>query len=262
MTYPLTSGTTSSFGVPLLDLPALTGFAATVTSNTIGVTNVSWTPNQFVNGGAVYFVAIRNGAQAGRTLLVIGNTSNTLTLDVEDTPLEYSGFAVAVGADSIELFQGDSLGSLFGSSANGSGFLSSGLKGGTTSTNADNVRLFDGSAFVTYFFNTTVGTWVRSGGGTTNQNGLILYPDDGMLIVTSCTKRKPDIPGPSAIDSSADQVPWRNNQRRCDSVPVRYDARWFEFWSPRNVACGIECLRCGYGECLDGLEMAGLFQEP
>ena len=183
MTYPLTSGTTSSFGVPLLDLPALTGFAATVTSNTIGVTNVSWTPNQFVNGGVVYFVAIRNGAQAGRTLLVIGNTSNTLTLDVEDTPLDTAGFAVAVGADSIELFQGDSLGSLFGSSANGSGFLSSGLKGGTTSTNADNVRLFNGSAFVTYFFNTTVGTWVRSGGGTTNQNGLILYPDDGMLIV-------------------------------------------------------------------------------
>jgi hypothetical protein len=186
MTYPLTFGTTSSFGVPLLDLPTLTGFASSVTSNTIGAANVNWTPNQFVNGGAVYFVAIRTGAQAGRTLLVIGNTSNTLTLDVEDTPLNTAGFAVAAGADTIELFQGDNLGSLFGSTADANGFLSSGLKGGTSTRNADGVQLFDGTAFVTYFFNTTVGTWVLNG-GTTNQNGLILYPDDGMLI----TRRGP-----------------------------------------------------------------------
>lgn len=187
ITYPLTSGTTSSFGVPVLDLPILTGFASTVTSTTIGVTNVNWTPNQFVNGGVVYFVAIRTGAQAGRTLLVIGNTSNTLTLDVEDTPLDTAGFAVAAGADSVELFQGDTLGSLFGSTADGNGFLSSGLRGGTTSRNSDNVQLFDGTAFITYFFNTTVGTWVMVNGGTITQNGLILYPDDGMLI----TRRAP-----------------------------------------------------------------------
>lgn len=187
MTHPLTSGTTSSFGVPLLDLPTVTGFASTVTQDTIGVTNVSWNPNQFVTPGVAYFVAIRTGAQAGRTLLVIGNTANTLTLDVEDTPLDTTGFAVAAGADSIELFQGDTLGSLFGSSADGNGFLSSGLKGGTSTRNADGVQLFSGTASVTYFFNTTVGTWVQSG-GTANQNGLILYPDDGMLI----TRRGPN----------------------------------------------------------------------
>jgi uncharacterized protein (TIGR02597 family) len=182
MTYPLTSGSTRSFGVPLLDLPTLTGFASSVTSNTVGVTNVNWTSNQFVNGGVAYFVAIRTGAQAGRTLLVIGNTSNTLTLDVEDTPLDSAEFAVSAGADTIELFQGDTLGSLFGSTADGNGFLSSGLKGGTTTRNADGVQLFDGTSLVTYFFNTTVGTWVMVNGGTTSRNGLILYPDDGMLI--------------------------------------------------------------------------------
>ena len=182
MTYPLTSGATISFGVPLLALPTLTGTTSTVTSNTIGVTDVSWTPDQFVSGGAVYFAAIRTGPQAGRTILVLGNTSNTLTLDVEDTPLDTAGFAVTAAVDTVELFRGDTLGSLFGSTADGSGFLASGLKGGTSTQNADSVQLFDGTAFITYFFNTSVGTWVRVNGGTISHNGLILYPDDGMLL--------------------------------------------------------------------------------
>jgi uncharacterized protein (TIGR02597 family) len=182
MTYPLTSGATISFGVPVLALPTLTGVASTVTSNTIGVTDVSWATNQFASSGSVYFAAIRTGSQAGRALLVIGNTADTLTLDVEDTPLNAAGFSVTSGVDSFELFQGDTLGSLFGNTADGSGFLASGLKGGTSTQNADSVQLFEGTAFITYFFNTTVGTWVRVNGGAISHNGLILYPDDGMLV--------------------------------------------------------------------------------
>ncbi len=182
MTYTLTSGATISFGVPVLRLPTLTSTAATVTSNTLGVADSSWTPNQFVSGGSVYFAAIRSGAQAGRTLLVLGNTANTLTLDTEDTPLDAAGFAVSATVDNFELFQGDTLGSLFGSTPDGTGYLSSGLKGGTSTSNADSIQLFDGNAFVTYFFSTTVGSWVMVNGGNTNRNGLILYPDDGMLL--------------------------------------------------------------------------------
>lgn len=181
MTYPVVSGATSSFGVPLLDLPIHTSFPSAVTSNTLSVTSAGWTPNQFVTGGP-YLVAIRTGAQAGRTLLVTGNTANTLTLDVEDTPLDVAGFAVSAAADSFELFRGDTLATLFGSAADAGGSLPSGVKGGTSTSNADNVRIFNGSAFVTYFFNTTLGTWVQSG-SSVNRNGFILYPDDGLLIV-------------------------------------------------------------------------------
>ena len=182
MTYHLVSGVKTSFGVPLLELPVLTGIASTVTSNTISVTNVSWTQDQFATG-AVYFVTIRTGAQAGRTLRVTGNNADTLTLDIEDTPLNTAGFTVAAGTDTIELFQGDTLSTLFGSTADASGKLSSGLIGGTGASTADNVQLYDGTGFVTYFFNTTSGHWAKSGGGSTNQNGLVLFPDDGMLIL-------------------------------------------------------------------------------
>ena len=182
MTYPVVTGATTSFGVPLLGLPTLTGIASTVTSTTIGVTGVTWTPNQFAGAGTHYFVAIKTGAQAGRALLVLGNTSNALTLDVEDTNLNASGFAVTAAVDTFELFQGHTLASLFGSTADGSGFLSSGLKGGATSTVADAVQVYIGTSFVTYFFNTTLAYWVVNG-GTTNQNDFILYPDDGLLII-------------------------------------------------------------------------------
>ena len=188
MTYPLTSGATISFGVPLIHLPALTGIVSTITSNSIGVTGANWTPNQFASSGVVYFVAIRTGPQAGRSLLVLSNTSNSLTLDVEDTPLDGAGFAVTAGADTFELLQGDTLGSLFGTAADGSGFLASGLKGGTSTQNADRIQLLEGTPFNSYIFNTTVGTWVMVNGGSTSHNGLILYPDDGMLL----TRRGPN----------------------------------------------------------------------
>ena len=198
MTYPLTSGTTISFGVPVLRLPALTSAVATVASNTLGVSESAWTPNQFVSGGSVYFAAIRTGAQAGRTLLVLGNTADTLSLDTEDTPLDAAGFAVSAGDDSFELFQGDTLGSLFGSTADAAGYLTSGLKGGTSTSTADSIQLFVGTGFVTYFFNTTTGCWVMVNGGSTNRNGLILYPDDGMLL-----KRR----GPNGTLTFAGRVP-------------------------------------------------------
>jgi hypothetical protein len=183
MTSPLTTGETTSVGVPLLDLPVVTATVTAVTPNTVSVSDVEWTPNEFIAGGAPHFAAIRTGPQAGRTLLVVGNTADTLTLDVGDTGLDAAGFAVSANTDSVELFQGDTLGSLFGSTADAGGFLSSGLMGGATRNSADNVRIFNGSDFVTYFFDTDAGNWVVAGGGSASQNSLILYPDDGMLVV-------------------------------------------------------------------------------
>jgi len=165
-----------------VELPFFAGYASTVTSSSISVTGGSWNPDQFVTSGKHYFVLIKSGLQAGRTLLIIGNTADTLTLDVEDTNLNAASFAVAAGADTFEIFEGNNLGSLFGTIADANGILSSGVKGGATSTNADAIQVHNGTAFVTYFFNTTLGYWVMVNGGTTNRNDLILYPDEGMLI--------------------------------------------------------------------------------
>jgi len=180
LTYPVTYGTISSFGVPVLDLSKFTGFPSAVATNIITVSGVTWTANQFVTAGP-HFVTIRTGAEAGRTLRVTANGTNTLTVDTEDTVLTTAGFALAT-TDSFELYAGDTIGTLLGSTADGSGVLSSGVKGGTSTANADNIYVPTGSGTMsTYFFSTSLGFWVQDG-TTTNQNGLILYPDDGYLI--------------------------------------------------------------------------------
>lgn len=178
LTYPVVNGAISSFGVPVLDVQKFTGFATSVTTNVITVTGVTWTASQFVT--TPHFVTIRTGPQAGRTLRVTANTTNTLTVDVEDTALNASGFVFSANTDSFELYAGDTLGTLFGSTAT-SGVLPSGVKGGTSTSDADNIYVPSGSSMATYFFNTTLGCWVLDG-SSTNQNGLILYPDDGYLI--------------------------------------------------------------------------------
>ncbi len=198
MTYSLTNNVTSSFGVPLLHPPVFTGITSAVTPTTLSASGVTWTPNEFITGSAPHLVTIRTGAQAGRTLLVTGNTENTLTLDTEDTPLNAAGFAVVATTDSFELFQGDTLASLFGSTVDGSGYLPSGLKGAASTIFADAVQIYNGTRFVAYFFNTSVGNWVTVNGGTTSQNDFVLYPDDGLMI----TRR-----GPTATLTLVGRVP-------------------------------------------------------
>ena len=176
----LAPNTTSPFGVPLQDVSVFAGSTSQVTANTFTVAGVNWTVGQFAAIGAPHFVTITSGAQTGRTLLVTANTATTLTVDVGDTDLNAAGFT-AVAGNSVDLVQGDTLGSFFGTTAN-AGVLPSGLQGAGSLLAADTVQIYNGLKFVAYFFNTTVGNWVVQNGGTANQNDTVLFPDRGLLI--------------------------------------------------------------------------------
>src|ERR1043165_5307887 len=78
ISYAVTVNATRSFGVPVVDVSKFTGFATSVAATTITVSGVTCAANQFVT--TPHFVAIRTGRQAGRTLLVTANTTNTLTV--------------------------------------------------------------------------------------------------------------------------------------------------------------------------------------
>lgn len=184
LTYPVTNGTITAFGVPVLDLQKFSGVTTAVAASTLTVSGVTWTANQY--SSTPHFVTIRTGAQAGRTLRVTANTTNVLTLDTEDTPLNTAGFAVTANSDSFELYAGDTLATLFGSTPDGGGILSSGVKAGTSSSTADVIYIPSGTTWASYYYSSTLGFWVADGGSTT-QNNLILYPDDGFLIFRNGT---------------------------------------------------------------------------
>ncbi len=181
MTYTLASGKTTPVGISLSESNVFTGPTATVAADAIGASGVTWTPNQFAAPGAPHFVNIMAGAQVGRTLLITGNTANTVTVTTGDTPLNGAGFALAVG-DRFEIVPGDTLGTLFGSTAQTVALL-----GGASFEVADTVEIFNGSTFDPYYFNTTLGTWV-AGKSTVNANDTVLHPWQGLMI----TRRGPD----------------------------------------------------------------------
>jgi len=183
---------TSYLSAPLSNDPVYTGVVSAVTANTITVADspAPWTANQFATAGSPFFVKflVPNPAvaganlEAGRTIFVTANTTNTLTLDTTDNSsqtvaLTTTGFNVQVG-DSFEVFPGNTLTSLFGDTTQNLV-----LNGGTSILQADTVSLYNAALlrFQSYYFNTTAGYWELSG-SSANANNTIVYPYVGFEL--------------------------------------------------------------------------------
>ncbi len=178
MTYTLTGGGfNNAVGVPLLDTEVFSGPSSTIGANTIAVSTTPWTAGAFATAAAPYFVTVLSGTQTGRTLLVTANTTNTLTVAVDDTVLNASGFAMAAG-DRFEITPGETIATFFGATA--PNLL---LTGATVPYQADSVQIHNGTKFVSYFFNTTLGYWVMLNGGTTDYSSTVLYPDRAVMVL-------------------------------------------------------------------------------
>jgi hypothetical protein len=200
MTYTFVSGTTTYLSFPLNSDPIYSDAVAASpapTQNTISVTNATAfdLPNTTTvealeqpSSAVPYFVKFLTGAQAGRVLLITANTATSLTLDLTDhTPAPYTqttplvsspsnAFDVMAG-DTFEVFQGQTLASLFGSGTTADPLVS--LSGGTSVITADTVGIpsFLGGAVAEYFFNTKSGVncWTKYQ-ATANANNTIIYP--------------------------------------------------------------------------------------
>lgn len=173
---PVAAGTalapsTTAFAVPLYDLPAASGATvgalASLTSTTLTVTNAGWTAGALASTAFPYAVQLTSGTAAGQLLTITANTATTLTVS--------GGDPVALGVvagDRFRLIPVDTLNSLFGSNT---------LLGGPTAAAADNVILST-TAQTAYYYNTTLGRWVRTTGPTTDR-GNTPIPALGMISI-------------------------------------------------------------------------------
>ena len=192
MTYTLnaTVGVVNTYmSVPLTDSPVYSGAVLSVGTATLTFSGTPFTAGALAQSGAPYFLRIQSGAQAGRTMLITANTANSTTVDIanntsQSTNLLTSNFTVAAG-DVVQIFAGDTLGSFFGTTANGTtGYLNGiALKGAAGALSADTVSIYNRltSKQDTYFFSTSLGYWKLSSSNA-NANGTILYPDASFLI--------------------------------------------------------------------------------
>ena len=192
VSFPINHGTTTYLSLPLEGNPIYTGVISATTANSITVADspAPWTAGALATAAQPYFVKFLAGPQAGRTLLITANTTNTLTLDTTDhtsqtTPIlssPSSSFDVQVG-NSFKIFPGQTLATLFGAGTTQNPL--SYLVGSTNVAQADTVSLFTTSTAPasTYYFDTAAGAGFWTLYPTTvNANNTILYPYSSLAI--------------------------------------------------------------------------------
>ena len=184
----------SYLSAPLANDPMYTGAVASVVGTnqiTIGDNPPPWPSGTFTESinSTPYYLKFLSGAESGRILQVAANTTangtTSVTLDIKDNTtqsvsLATAGFAVEAG-DTFEIFQGDTLGSMFGTNTSGSPLI---LNPGTAAT-ADTVSVFSPTLnrFLTYYFDNTTspGSW-KEVGATGSFNNSPIRPYQAFLV--------------------------------------------------------------------------------
>ena len=140
----------------------------------------TWTDNQFNGAAGAFFVEITSGVGVGTTYDIAATTASTKTLT-----LTQSLAASVVNGASFKVRQHSTIGSVFGPANE------AGLAGGTLAT-ADQLLIWNGVGFDTYYFKTSGlgGTGWRSSTSTSaDKQSQIIYPEDGLVV-----KRNPTTP--------------------------------------------------------------------
>ncbi len=168
------SGTTTKriLAIPYNRPSDFQGLVSAVGANTITFGSAN-SPANFSNGaftGTPHYAKVRKGTNAGRFFLITSHTNNTLTVNAAGATLS----SVIVANDTVEILPAQTLGNLFGTS-------SVALHTGADETTADSVRIFNGTAWVSYFND---GTSWRTQGTATAQDNTSIAPDQGILIIS------------------------------------------------------------------------------
>ncbi len=161
---PATGETTRKVvGIPFNRASVFRGIVTSVSGSTIKAGTPAWTSGQFVS--AVHYLKFRTGPNVGRYFTVTANTADTLTVSAP-------GVAIAEN-QAFEIFPAQTLGSLFGTT-------SVALQTGSDEASADLVRIQNGTVWNTYFH---TGTQWQISGGTSSQNGAVIRPEQGIIVV-------------------------------------------------------------------------------
>jgi uncharacterized protein (TIGR02597 family) len=148
------------------------GSAETVGANSLTDNEATWTDNQFNGGAEKYFVELTSGAGAGTTYDIATTTAATKTIT---TVQNLTGAASGV---TFKIRKHWTLGSVFGPNDE------SGLGSGS-STSADQILIWNGTGYDTFYYQTIglggVG-WRKGGAPSVNVVNNSIYPEDGLIV--------------------------------------------------------------------------------
>jgi uncharacterized protein (TIGR02597 family) len=172
--------------VPFYGAAVQTGTISSLSgTNSLSVSNASWTANQYAytTGTTPYYLLLNSGSNTGRYFLITSNSTSQLTVNtngysfVTGAPTNSSQIQVQVN-DSVGIVPANTLSGVFGTGA------SCVLATGPSASSADNVILWNGATWNTYYNNGT--NWKQSG-SLLNQDYAPTAPDAGVFIVRTAT---------------------------------------------------------------------------
>jgi len=196
VTVGIAAGTGSAkkntlFSVPLLETEAISGQVAGtitgVTANTISNSGAGWTAGALSAPATPYLIQITSGAAEGRMFLIASsantggavsgtaNTATTVTVSSLDaSQVDLTSLGIVTGTDTYKIYACDTLSSFFGTPA------TSGVLGGTGSSNADTIVVVSNGSSATYFYSTSSNRWSRVGLGSPDASNVPLLPYYGI----------------------------------------------------------------------------------
>ena len=185
LTFAGTGGTTSQAitfsGLGLANPVSYQGNLDAVASVAISGTNhalltstsAAFTDNQYNSPNGSYFVEITSGSNAGITTDIIATTASNNSITTYD---DISSLVAA--GNTFRIRPNWTIGSVFGATNQ------AGLTAGT-STSADQILIYNGTGYDTYFYSSGglagVG-WRKAGAGSVDQSGVKIEPDQGIII--------------------------------------------------------------------------------
>ena len=198
-----TTPSNTTVSIPLYAAADYVSTVATIDSATqFTLTGAAWTAGQFAVSTAPRLVRVKTStavpANVGKFFLVTANTTSQLTVSLP-SGIANINTVISVG-DSCEIVPANTLGSVFGNPGI--------LMAGNSPNTADNVLIFNGTTFLTYFWTGTVGSpqniWKKT--GTTDQSNVVLYPDEGVFVIHRDTTAPVTLTLMGAVPSTTEQT--------------------------------------------------------
>ncbi|MCE9609337.1 MAG: hypothetical protein K8R23_03820 [Chthoniobacter sp.] len=197
-----------ALSIPLYKSADFVGAVAAVDSvNQLSLTGAAFTVGQFASTTAPRLVRVKTSATAahvGKFFIITANTATQLTVDLTGTGVTNIADVITAGVtpDTVEILPANTIGTVFGNAST----LPT-LAAGATASAADNVLLWNGTAWDTYFWTGTAGSpnniWKRT--GNTDRSNTVIYPDDGVFVVHKDTGSQAVITLMGTVPSTSEQ---------------------------------------------------------
>ena len=205
------SPSNTTISVPLYTSADFAGAVLSVDSTTtltLTGANFSITPTPiFADVANPRLVRVKTSStpsHVGKFFVVTTNTANQLTL--KDAYAVTTDITSSISAgDTCEVLPANTLGKLFGVNAAGAtSVFATGtfFKTGASATLADNLLIWTGSTWASYYNNNT--NWKTT--GFINQNNTIIYPDEGLFVIHRDTTSALTLTLMGTVPSTAEQT--------------------------------------------------------